>query len=67
VFGTIDGEHIKPNSVSRNWLRLINAKRPPRVGFHVLRHTHASTLINAGVDVVTVSRRLGASEGKHHA
>lgn len=27
--------------------------------FHALRHTHASALISAGLDVVTVSRRLG--------
>jgi integrase len=27
--------------------------------FHTLRHTHASTLIAAGIDVLTISRRLG--------
>jgi integrase len=27
--------------------------------FHSLRHTHASTLIAAGIDVLTISRRLG--------
>ena len=29
------------------------------IGFHALRHTHASVLISAGLDVVTVSRRPG--------
>jgi len=29
------------------------------VTFHALRHSHASALIAAGLDVVTVSRRLG--------
>jgi integrase len=29
------------------------------VTFHGLRHTHASQLIAAGVDIVTVSKRLG--------
>jgi integrase len=29
------------------------------VTFHALRHTHASMLIDAGVDVVRISRRLG--------
>jgi len=28
---------------------------------HALRHTHASALIAGGIDVVTVSRRLGHS------
>ena len=27
--------------------------------FHGLRHTHASQLIDAGVDIVTISKRLG--------
>ena len=31
----------------------------PPVGFHALRHSHASALIRAGVDILTVSRRLG--------
>jgi integrase len=31
----------------------------PRVSFHALRHTHASALIAAGLDVVVISRRLG--------
>jgi integrase len=29
------------------------------VTFHALRHTHASHLIDAGIDVVMISRRLG--------
>jgi len=31
------------------------------VSFHGLRHTHASQLIDAGVDIVTISKRLGHS------
>ena len=33
-------------------------KLPP-VSFHALRHAHASALIAAGLDILTVSRRLG--------
>jgi integrase len=29
------------------------------VTFHCLRHTHASQLIDAGVDIVTISKRPG--------
>jgi len=29
------------------------------ITFHALRHTHASALIDAGVDIVTISKRLG--------
>jgi integrase len=31
----------------------------PNVTFHALRHTDASQLIDQGVDVVTISTRLG--------
>jgi integrase len=31
----------------------------PEVTFHCLRHTHASQLIDRGVDIVTISKRLG--------
>jgi integrase len=40
------------NSISRTGLK---------VSFHSLRHSHASALIAAGIDVVGVSRRLGHS------
>jgi integrase len=35
------------------------ARGLPRVGLHSLRHAHASALISASVDVLTISRRLG--------
>jgi integrase len=55
---TIDGEVMSPRSISKAWER---ATRRLGIGasFHSLRHTHASTLLAEGVDVVTVSRRLG--------
>ncbi len=59
VFTTIDGGLISPNSVSRSWRRFCTAQQLPLVAFHALRHTHASTLISAGVDVLTISRKLG--------
>jgi integrase len=31
------------------------------VTLHTLRHTHASQLITSGMDILTVSRRLGHS------
>ena len=34
-------------------------KQRPRIRFHDLRHTHASHLLVAGVNVKVVSRRLG--------
>jgi integrase len=34
-------------------------QRPPRVRFHDLRHTHATQLLAAGVNIKVVSERLG--------
>lgn len=34
----------------------------PNVGFHALRHTHASLLVAAGVDIVEISKRLGHAD-----
>jgi integrase len=59
VFSDIEGRLVKPHTVSRAWRRVVVAKKLPAVTFHALRHTHVSVLINAGVDILTISRRLG--------
>jgi integrase len=55
----VDGSPISPRRLGREWLRTCEAVGLPRVMFHALRHTHASALIAAGLDVVVISRRLG--------
>ena len=62
VFSGVEGEPLNPHAVSRAWRRVCDAKKLPRVSFHALRHTHVSVLINAGVDVLTISRRIGHSK-----
>lgn len=59
VFGHIDGTTRSPRAVSEEWTRNVDSLKLPKVTFHALRHTHASALIAAGVDVLTISRRLG--------
>jgi integrase len=59
VFSNIEGAPIPPNNLSRDWARFVKARKLPAVSFHALRHTHVSALISAGVDVLTVSRRIG--------
>ena len=41
------------------WLKKNNFRR---IRFHDLRHTHASILLYKGVDVKTISERLGHSD-----
>ena len=59
VFSTLEGDMLSPDNFSRDWRRTLRARKLPLCSFHALRHTHASMLLNAGVDVLTVSRRLG--------
>jgi integrase len=50
----IDDLPLSPNAVSAAW-----ADFYPEVTFHGLPHTHASQLIATGIDIVTISKRLG--------
>jgi integrase len=59
VFTVADGAPCSPDNLSRDWRRTVLALDLPRVMFHALRHSHASALIAAGLDVLTISRRLG--------
>jgi integrase len=66
VLGGPDG-YLRPDIVSRDWTSLARAlrlkgTRGRRPTFHDLRHTFASRLIAAGVDVRTVAALLGHSD-----
>ena len=53
LFAGLDGEPRAPASVSRSW------SDATAIGYHNLRHTHTSQLIDRDVDIVTISKRLG--------
>jgi integrase len=59
VFTLEDGSPCPPDYLNRLWKRALAARKLPRIGLHGLRHSHASALIAAGVDPLTISRRLG--------
>jgi integrase len=60
VFTLPDGSlPYPPDKLSRDWGNVVRDRKLPRVMFHALRHSHASALIAAGLEVVTVSKRLG--------
>jgi integrase len=58
VFPTWDGAPRSPNALTKEWSVAMEAAGL-NVTFHAIRHTHASSLIAAGLDVLTISRRLG--------
>jgi integrase len=59
LFATLDGRALHPGSISMQWGRIAASIGFPEITFHALRHTHASHLIASGVDIVTISKRLG--------
>lgn len=61
AFPRPDGEPWPPDSLTSEWARAVRILKLPSVTLHGLRHTHASQLIAAGLEIVTVSRRLGHS------
>jgi integrase len=59
LFANLEGQPLRPSGVSSDWGDLAERIGMPEITFHALRHTHASQLIAAGVDIVTISKRLG--------
>jgi integrase len=59
LFADLEGGALSPSAVSRAFSDFTARIGMAGVTFHSLRHTHASQLIDAGVDVVTISKRLG--------
>ena len=61
VFINQFAEPLEPSSMTRRFQRLLVAAGLPPCGFHELRHAFGSILVNAGAELVTVSRLLGHS------
>jgi integrase len=59
LFAQLDGSPLNPSNVSSDWGAFAERIGMPEITFHGLRHTHASQLISRGVDIVTISKRLG--------
>lgn len=56
-----DKTPIKHSNFAKWWRAWLKSKGVPYKNFHVVRHTHATELIRAGVPIMDVSRRLGHS------
>jgi len=59
VFTTKSGSAISPRNLLRNFGRLLLDAGLPKIRFHDLRHTAASLMLNNGIPVIVVSRRMG--------
>src|SRR5918994_3701794 len=59
VFTAPDGQPLNPDTISQWFERVVRRSSLPRIRLHDLRHTHATHLLAAGVNVKIVSERLG--------
>lgn len=60
VFTTASGKYIARNNIgNQDWRPLLARAGVDYRKFHTARHTHASRLLAAGVDVLEVAKRLG--------
>jgi integrase len=59
LFSRVDGSPLSPRGLSKEWAAAAASIGLSHIRFHATRHTHASHLIGAGIDIVKVSRRLG--------
>jgi len=59
VFTPPEGSPLNPDTVTQWFDRTVRRSSLPRIRLHDLRHTHATHLLAAGVDVKIVSERLG--------
>ena len=57
-----DGSPLKPDSMTRKWIRFLDSRGLPRIRLHDLRHSNATALIQAGVNPRVVQQRLGHSD-----
>jgi integrase len=58
VFASWNGAHRSPSRLSQDFAAAMDALKIDCT-LHGLRHTHVSQLIAAGLDVLTISRRIG--------
>ena len=67
LFPTLDGSLGARAPFSKEWSDVAASIGVQQATFHSLRHTHASHLIDAGIDVVKISRASWTRFPGHYA
>ena len=62
LFVQSNGAPMHPDTITKWFRQFLQDKNLPHITFHGLRHTHATLLISQGLDVRTVSNRLGHAQ-----
>ncbi|MFC1848365.1 tyrosine-type recombinase/integrase [Chloroflexota bacterium] len=61
VFSNLDGAPLQPDIITRKFRRVAHSVGLPKLRFHDLRHTHATLMLQQGINVKVISERLGHS------
>ncbi len=64
IFCHLDGLMRRPTSLNRPFRKFIELANVPYIRFHDMRHTHATLLLELGVNPKSVADRLGHSNVK---
>ena len=62
VFTQDNGKPIHPSTITKTFNKFVEKHDLPKISIHSLRHTNASLMIASGVDIRTVSKRLGHAQ-----
>jgi integrase len=62
VFATLDGQYLKPDSMTAKVCLITKKAGLKGIGIHPLRHSFGSHLLSEGVPLATVSKLLGHSD-----
>lgn len=65
VFVTSTGTPYSPRNIEHGWKRVMEKAAIPYRNFHVLRHTHCTDLLAAGIPIVEVAKRVGHARISH--
>ncbi|MEP6754817.1 MAG: tyrosine-type recombinase/integrase [Chthonomonadales bacterium] len=57
-----DGRPVDPATIYSQFQRLLERLKIPRVALHDLRHTHATQLLQQGVNIKVIAERLGHAD-----
>jgi integrase len=61
VFTREDGAGIHPERITQGFARAVKKAKLPAIPVHGVRHSYATALMDAGVPLERVSKRLGHS------
>jgi integrase len=61
IFSQIDGNPLRPNTITSTWISLTYRAGVKRIRLHDARHSHASLMLKQGIHPKVVQERLGHS------